>query len=216
VLVLDASDFPCSWRGRAVQEEQVRYADIILLNKTDLVTPDAAQRVELALRQLNPGAEIVPTQKGALEPDRLSAAGPKPAQAGQRAAEHDGHVHTEDCGHHHHDEHHDHAGHQHGLPHAASTFFLPLTEPVERGAFRRFLGSLPTSVFRAKGFVRFTDSPSQVHTFQQVRDQAELLVLPLDDGPPVATGLVFIGPSLDESQIRGLAAGLETTQTVLP
>jgi len=171
--------------------------------------------VEIVLRKLNPGAEIVPTLKGALEPDRLSAAGSKPAQAGQRGAEH---LHTEDCGHHRHDEHHDHdhSAHEHDLPHTASTFFLPLKEPVERGAFRRFLGALPTSVFRAKGFVRFTDSPSQVHTFQQVRDQAELLVLPLDDGPPVAMGLVFIGPRLDEAQIRGLAAGLETGQAVLP
>jgi G3E family GTPase len=95
------------------------------------------------------------------------------------------------------------------LPHSAGTFFLPLNEPVERGAFQRFLGALPTSVFRAKGFIRFTDAPAQVHTFQQVRDQAELLVLPLDDAPDVATGLVFIGPQLDEARIRELARGLK-------
>ena len=87
---------------------------------------------------------------------------------------------------------------------------------MERAAFHRFLGALPTSVFRAKGFVRFADSPEQVHTFQQVRDQAELLVLPLDDAPPVATGLVFIGPRLEEARIRGLATGLETGQAVSP
>jgi G3E family GTPase len=228
ILVLDGADFPCSWRGREVQEEQIRYADVILLNKIDRLKDADRQRVEIALRKLNPEADIAPTQKGVIEPDRLSAASAKPAQSQQRATEHAGHVHTEDCGHDHgHDEHghgHDHHGHDHGdhdhdhdhdhLPHSASTFFLPLNEPVERGAFQRFLGTLPTSVFRAKGFVRFTDSPSQVHTFQQVRDQAELLVLPLDDAPPVSTGLVFIGPGLDESRIRELAAGLETGQVV--
>jgi G3E family GTPase len=85
---------------------------------------------------------------------------------------------------------------------------------VERGVFQRFLAALPTSVFRAKGFVRFTDSPAQVHTFQQVRDQAELLVLPLDDAPAVATGLVFIGPQLDEARIRELARELNAGQVV--
>jgi G3E family GTPase len=91
------------------------------------------------------------------------------------------------------------------LPHAASTLFLPLTAPIERATFQRFLGSLPTSVFRAKGFIRLTESPSQVHTFQQVRDQAELLLLPLEDGGDLTTGLVLIGPNLDEKHIRELA-----------
>ena len=222
VLVLDGSDFPCSWRGRAVQEEQVRYADVILLNKTDRIDEEARQRVETALRQLNPGAEISATQRGVIEPDLLSAAGPRKALLQKEAAstccghhhgEHDesceaGHDHEH---HHEHDHGHDHEhDHDHALPHSASTFFLPLAGPVERDAFQRFLGTLPTSVFRAKGFVRFNDSPEQVHTFQQVREQAELLILPLDDAPDVATGLVFIGPQLDETRIRELASGLTT------
>ena len=54
ILVVDGSDFPCSWRGRAVQEEQIRYADLILLNKTDRIDENARQRVEITLRQINP------------------------------------------------------------------------------------------------------------------------------------------------------------------
>ncbi len=71
--------------------------------------------------------------------------------------------------------------------------------------FQRFLGSLPTSVFRAKGFIRLAESPEKLHTFQQVRDQSELLLLPLENGADLPTGLVFIGPHLDEKQIRELA-----------
>src|SRR5271156_2407700 len=59
ILVVDGSDFPCSWRGRAAQEEQIRYADLILLNKTDRIDADARQRVGIALRKLNPSARIV-------------------------------------------------------------------------------------------------------------------------------------------------------------
>src|SRR3984957_19385911 len=41
ILVVDGSDFPCSWRGQAVQEEQVHYADLIVLNKTDRIDETA-------------------------------------------------------------------------------------------------------------------------------------------------------------------------------
>jgi G3E family GTPase len=195
ILVVDGSDFPCSWRGRAVQEEQIRYADLILLNKTDRLDDKARQRVEISLRQINPAAQIVATQKGAVEPAILSA-------AGEHA--HTNHHHGDDCGcGHEHTHEHDHE-HEH-LPHSASTLFVPLSAPVERAAFQQFLGSLPTSVFRAKGFIRLAESPEKLHTFQQVRDQAELLLLPLEGGEELATGLVLIGPHLEENRIRELA-----------
>ena len=72
ILVIDGSDFPCSWRGRAVQEEQVRYADLIVLNKTDRLDDAARQRVEISLRQINPSARIVTTRHGEVAPGLLS------------------------------------------------------------------------------------------------------------------------------------------------
>jgi G3E family GTPase len=206
ILVIDGSDFPCSWRGRAVQEEQVRYADLILLNKTDRLDDATRQRVEISLRRINPSARIVTTRHGEVAPDLLSEAGASAAALHAHAHEH----HHEE---HEHDDHaHDHLHHEdEHLPHAASTLFLPLAAPVERTAFQRFLGSLPTSVFRAKGFIRLTDSPGQLHTFQQVRDQSELLLLPLENEGDLTTGLVLIGPHLDEKRIRELAEILAPT-----
>jgi G3E family GTPase len=202
ILVVDASDFPCSWRGRAVQEEQVRYADLILLNKTDLLDEVAGKRVEIGLRQINPSAKIVTSHRGEVNPNIMSEKGASAAASLAR-----GHSHDDDHEH----EHHHHHGDDDELPHSASTLFLPLPGPVERNAFQRFLGSLPTSVFRAKGFVRLTDSSGKLHTFQQVRDQAELLLLPLENSEDISTGLVFIGPHLDEKHIRGLADSLVST-----
>ena len=209
VLVVDGSDFPCSWRGRAVQEEQVRYADLIVLNKTDRIDDAARQRVEISLRKINPSARIVITRRGEVDPGLLSEAGESAAALQAHAHAQGGHDHEHedpddgprppqvtDHDHHHEDE----------LPHAASTLFLPLAAPVERSAFQRFLGALPASVFRAKGFIRLAESPAQLHTFQQVRDQSELLLLPLENGDDLTTGLVFIGPHLDEKRIRELAA----------
>jgi G3E family GTPase len=193
ILVIDGTDFPCSWRGRAVQEEQVRYADVIVLNKADRIDDAARQRVEISLRRINPSARIVTTRHGEVEPGLLSETG---ASATAFA-----HAHSHDDEHEHdHEDHHDEA-----MPHAASTLFLPMSAPVERVAFQRFLGSLPASVFRAKGFVRLAESPEQLYTFQQVREQSELLLLPLENGTTLTTGLVFIGPHLDEKHIRELA-----------
>ena len=199
ILVVDGSDFPCSWRGRAVQEEQVRYADLILLNKLDRLDERARQGVEISLRKINPTAQIEKTQRGEIAPGKLSDAGTSAAAKQAHAHSHDHDAHEHD-----HEHEHDH-DHEEELPHAASTLFLPLTAPVERSAFQRFLGSLPNSVFRAKGFIRLAESPEKLHTFQQVRDQAELLLLPLEGSDELRTGLVFIGPHLDEKQIRELA-----------
>jgi G3E family GTPase len=205
ILVVDGGDFPCSWRGRAVQEEQIRYADLIVLNKVDRLDATARTRVEVGLRKINPAAQLVAAEKGRIDPALLSA-------AGVRASAHAAHAHDDcDCGHEDHHGDHDHAhGHHHHnhLPHAASTLFLPLPGPVTRAEFERFLGALPTSVFRAKGFIRLAEAPEKLHTFQQVRDQAELLLLPLEDGAAIATGLVLIGPHLEEERIRALAQPL--------
>ena len=205
IQVIDGSDFPCSWRGRAVQEEQVRYADLILLNKTDRMDEQARKRVEITLRQFNPSARIMTTRYGQVEPGLLSDVGESHAHLdiSRKENHHGGKL----CRHDHEGD--EYGDHDHGhLSHAASTLFLPLNAPVGRSAFQRFLGALPTSVFRAKGFVRFSDEPEKIHTFQQVRDQAELLVLPLENREDLTTGLVFIGPHLDEDRIRALAGEL--------
>ena len=216
ILVIDASDFPCSWRGRAVQEEQIRYADLILLNKTDRVDDQARAQIEAALGGINPSARIVTTRHGQVEPGLLSDVGMSASPAHARLdavhaeTDHDhGHTH-ENCDHAHESHDHRHA-HDEAPHHAASTLFLPLAAPVDRAAFHHFLEALPPSVFRAKGFVRLTDSPGKVHTFQRVRDQAELILLPLDPGAEVATGLVFIGPHLEENRIRKLAEPIIST-----
>jgi G3E family GTPase len=44
--------------------DQVEFADVILLNKTDLVGAEAAARVEAVLRRLNPSARILCTDHG--------------------------------------------------------------------------------------------------------------------------------------------------------
>lgn len=48
--------------------EQVEFADVIVLNKTDLITPPELDRVESTLHHLNPSAKIIRSQFGQVSP----------------------------------------------------------------------------------------------------------------------------------------------------
>ena len=52
-------------------EEQVAFADKIILNKIDLANETELQNIEKRLRQLNPTAPILRTQQSAIEPKEL-------------------------------------------------------------------------------------------------------------------------------------------------
>jgi G3E family GTPase len=82
VTVVDALNFLRDWnasdylqtRGMAASQEddrslvgllvdQVEFADVLVVNKTDLVTPQQAEELEAILRQLNPGARILRAER---------------------------------------------------------------------------------------------------------------------------------------------------------
>ena len=64
--------------GRSISDllvDQVEFADVILLNKTDLVSPRAAGTVEATLRRLNPTAQLIRTDHGKVTLDRVLETG---------------------------------------------------------------------------------------------------------------------------------------------
>lgn len=111
-------------------EQQIAFADRILINKIDLISADEYESVEDRIRAINGFASIIKTQRSKAPLDLIlglnsfsleqvvavdpSIMDPEP--------EDDGHVHDENCGHLHvHDEHcgHDVGTHDHGHAHAA-------------------------------------------------------------------------------------------------
>lgn len=51
--------------------EQVEFANVIILNKTDLVTAEEASQLEAILRLLNPTATLLRSQKGNIDPTAI-------------------------------------------------------------------------------------------------------------------------------------------------
>lgn len=65
--------------------EQVEFCDVLVLNKTDLMSADEIQRLESILKTLNPRADIVHSQFGQVPLDRIMNTGKFDFEAAQLA-----------------------------------------------------------------------------------------------------------------------------------
>ncbi|GAA1291612.1 GTP-binding protein [Streptomyces javensis] len=65
--------------------DQVEFADVIVLNKLDLVTPETAERLAAALSRLNSAAHIVPATHGRVAPAEVLGTGRFDLERAQQA-----------------------------------------------------------------------------------------------------------------------------------
>jgi G3E family GTPase len=70
VTVVDSKHVHQHWDSHEVQE-QVAFADVILLNKLDLVAADEVDELESRIRQMNPTARIERTTNAVVDMDRI-------------------------------------------------------------------------------------------------------------------------------------------------
>lgn len=114
VALVDAKHLPLRLKDSKEAEDQIAFADVVVLNKTDLVTPDELAKVEATIRAINPAARIHRTQRAGVA---LSEVLDRGAFDLARALENDPHfleAHDHDHDHDHQDhDHHDHDGHDH-------------------------------------------------------------------------------------------------------
>jgi G3E family GTPase len=133
--------------------EQVEFADLAVLNKTDLVTPAELDAVEEMVRALRPDATVVRTEHSRVDPDVLFAARHDPAtadDAGWRRTLDDATTEEGADGHAEHDGHdHDHA-HPEAV-YGVTSFVYRRRRPFHPGRLWDRLADLPASVVRSKG-----------------------------------------------------------------
>lgn len=71
VTVIDAAHGAATLDAQFEAVSQVSMADLLILSKTDLVTPDKAEAMESRLKSLNPTAKVTRAIKGDLDPAAL-------------------------------------------------------------------------------------------------------------------------------------------------
>lgn len=127
VALVDAKHLLLRLKDSREAEDQIAFADVVVINKTDLVSPEELSVVDEVVRAINPTARIYKTTRSGVDLARVLDQG---AFNLERALENDphflehghaDHVCGPDCDHdHHHDhdhDHHHHHAHDHGHDH---------------------------------------------------------------------------------------------------
>ncbi|MBM3643327.1 MAG: GTP-binding protein [Alphaproteobacteria bacterium] len=189
VTVVDARHFLGQLEQGDEAEEQVAFADVILLNKTDLVDEAELARVEAKIRSMNRFARIHRTQKSGIALDAILD---KHAFDLNRILEFEPDFL----------EH----GHDHEHEEEIQSFSVSAERPVDPDKFRIWIGALlqlrGQDIFRCKGILAIDGAPRRF-VFQGVH-----MLMESDWGTPWKPGdartskLVFIGRNLDVENLR--------------
>ena len=167
--------------------EQVEFCDVLVVNKTDLVTDEELTEIESTLASVQPEAKLLVSTHGQVNPGELldtgrfdlgavqESAGWKQALADDEHEHGDGHDHDE--GDHDHSEGHDHHGHRHpDEEYGVTSFVYRRRRPFHPRRFESFLQSLPENVVRSKGFFWTLGNDEIVYEYGQAGRAARVTV----------------------------------------
>ena len=189
VTVVDAKHLLARLDDTKEAEEQIAFADLILLNKMDLVSEEEAVEVERRIRAINPMVELIRSTKSdapissvigrdafnlerilAREPDFLS---------GEDDHEHDSEV---------------------------NSVAFEVSRPIDPEKFNTWMTDLLAAkgqdLLRTKGILAYPDEDRRF-AFQAVHMIADGdYIGPWKDGDPRKSKIVFIGRDLNRPQLR--------------
>ncbi|MGO0060894.1 CobW family GTP-binding protein [Brevibacillus fluminis] len=174
---------------------QVRYADLLLVNKVDLISADVLEKVKQKLRDENAAAPLYTTIQSETDLDALltiqqtaKLARENRTPSGPPVQKTLGRMLKQSLG----------LGSQPtSLYSSIDSFSYRFTGPVIEKRFVAFLLSLPNRVYRAKGYVYLADKGHAV-SFQHTENQ--VMLHPLDGIDPEKVA-VFIGEGMEQTKI---------------
>lgn len=133
ITVVDADFFEAREVLDTFYDNQIKCADIIILNKTDKVDENELEQIKKVIYDLNPASLIIPAQHCAVDPDILLE--PQTEQNKNTIEDH---------------------SHQHEQG-GFRSFTFEARQPMDKEKLDRFLEALSPSIFRCKGWVHFID-----------------------------------------------------------
>ena len=218
VTVVDAKYLPLRLKDSKEAEEQIAFADVILLNKADLVSADELRDIEVAIRRINRFAKIIHSTRCDVPLDQVLGLGSfdlneilkrEPDFLKVETHEHEHHhEHGHECGHDcNHNHEHDH-GHHHNHIHDSEITSLSLVtdKPLNGEKFEAWLGALRENkgqdLLRYKGILEISGSDRRlvVQGVHMMMDGTNLT--PWKTGEKRTSRMVFIGRRLDEAALR--------------
>jgi G3E family GTPase len=209
VTLVDAKHIGGQLENSPEAAEQVAFADTILLNKTDLATPEELDALEVTLADLNETATILRTRNSDMDVARLFDVRRNVFSARLAAATEQGHgcgiaSHGPDCDGHHDHDHHNHA-HAHHLRRIVT---VCIAEPGTLDGlklslwFRALIAEFGANILRMKGILNLRGDTDEF-LFQGVQMEFEGKPgRPWSAGEDRINRLVFIGRKLDAARIR--------------
>ncbi|MDF2652568.1 MAG: hypothetical protein K0Q73_8373 [Paenibacillus sp.] len=201
-LVLDYNSIFASDRTLVhTLRRQMEVADVLLLNKIDLVSASRLEKIEKAIRKQNTSAPIVRTTHSQMNMDRLlNDVSPNPNQENRRSnpfpvvRSQPKSVHEQQPSH----VHSSPSGNQNRSYSRLVTLTLPCKDPGNTKLVEGFIKSNSPKLLRAKGYLKLHGNDPRAYLVQLAGNRIGWL-------PTTYTGdnyLVLIGLELDSERIR--------------
>ena len=188
VTVVDAKHVMARLADSHEAEDQIAFADVIVLNKTDLVSIEDLEAVEVRIRQINRFAVIHRTERAALPiADVLNQGAFDLARVLERQPDFlddDAHEHNEDV----------------------TSVSFEVAQPIDPEKFNAWIGALladrGADLLRTKGILAYRGDDRRF-AFQAVHMIADGdFIGPWKENEPRISRLVFIGRNLNRPQLR--------------
>jgi G3E family GTPase len=202
ICVADCLNFEQNSRNFEIAFAQLRFSDIILLSKTDLVDENKIEAIKRLVKEVIPEAAVLENAKTA-DLDLLIDTS-QYSHDEIKELEIEEHGHEEEKEHDEHEEEHEEKHYHHKHEHVDILFFKS-EKKINAIKFQKLVETLPASIIRAKGFINFDkDMPNSEmkYILQFVGARRQFMLEDWKAEEKKQTALVFIGKDFDTKKLE--------------
>ncbi len=180
VSVIDGVNAIELWDKYAIFKDQVRAADVILLNKIDLMSNEEIKKVEHLLVSNNQCANIIKTINCDINPTSIANS----VRLIKSSTSHIATMFTEET-----------PLERTHIQDGISSKKIDIFEPIDKDFFKSYLEAIPKDIFRIKGIIKFKNFDNQF-VIQFVNGKYEFIEMEKSKGKD--NFLVYIGKNIDK------------------